>query len=336
MTEPATRHAYRDQLVRLMADDQRLVCLDSDTGLFGGVDFGAATARYLDLGIAEQTLMGVAAGMAAAGWLPFVNTMATFASTRALEAVKIDIAYNAVPVRIVATHGGVSAGHLGPTHHALEDLAVMRTLPNFTVVVPVDARATESIVRQAARLPGPVYLRLGRKATPPVPGLPLPVLGRIQRLLPGRQVVLISCGPLPTTAAAGAAGLLAADGIEAGVLHAHTLAPFDTATLAGAVGDAELVVTVEEHWRTGALGSAVAETLCEIAPRRLLRIGLPDRFVDVVGTPEQILEHHQVSPAGVAGRVRAELGITSEPEGAGSRPALTVRAGRPDQREIHP
>jgi len=312
VTDVATRQAYRDELLRLMAGDDRLVCLDTDTGLFTGADFGAARPRYINLGIAEHTLMSVSAGMAAAGWAPFVNTMATFASTRALEAIKIDIAYNALPVRIAATHGGVSAGHFGPTHHALEDLAVMRTLPNLTVVVPVDARATESLVRQAARLPGPVYLRLGRKPTPPVPDAPEPVIGRIQRLRAGREIVLVCCGPLPTAAALAAAAVLGQegpgrDGLDAGVLHAHTLKPFDAGALVDAAGDAALVVTVEEHWRAGALGSAVAETLSETTPKRLLRIGLPDRFVDVVGSQEQILEHHLVSGEGVVARVRAAL-----------------------------
>lgn len=326
-TGPSTRHAYRDELVRLMAADPGLLCLDSDTGLFSGIDFGDAAARYLDVGIAEHTLMGVAAGLAAGGWTPFVNTMATFAATRALEAVKIDIAYNALPVRIVATHGGVSAGHLGPTHHALEDLAVMRALPGVTVVVPVDARSTESVIRQLASLPGPAYVRLGRKPTPPLDGVPLPVLGRVQPLRAGRQVVLVACGPLPTRAAVAAAELLAGDGLDVGVLHAHTLAPFDTATLVGAVGDAELVVTVEEHWRTGGLGSVVAEALCELAPRRLARVAVADRFVDTVGSQEQILERHHVSPTGVAGRVRAELGLAAD---RGPSHAASHR------KEIHP
>ena len=164
----AARAAYRDLLIRLMAGDPRIYCLDSDTGLFAGADFGSAADRYLNLGIAEHNLMGVAAGLAASGRIPFVNTMATFATTRALEAVKIDIAYNRLPVRIVATHGGLAAGHLGPTHHSLEDLAIMRTLPGFTVVVPADSAAAEEAVLQTLDLPGPAYIRLGRSATPPI------------------------------------------------------------------------------------------------------------------------------------------------------------------------
>jgi transketolase len=307
----ATRTAYRDSLVALMAADEQVVCLDTDTGLFAGVDFGPAGSRYLNLGIAEHNLMCVAAGMAASGWQPYVNTMAAFASARALETVKIDIAYNALPVRIMATHGGVSAGHLGPTHHALEDIAVMRALPNMTVVVPADARSTVALMAQAARLPGPAYLRLGRKATPPLPdGADGPVLGEIQTLRDGHAVVFVCCGPLPVHAALGAADALAAEGIPSGVLHAHTLKPFDADSLLRRTAHAELVVTVEEHWRTGGLGSAVAESLAEHGgpgSRRLVRVGLPDSFMTTVGGQEELLAAHGITAQGLAARVRAAI-----------------------------
>ncbi|MEV4259128.1 hypothetical protein AB0J52_38725, partial [Spirillospora sp. NPDC049652] len=180
----SAREAYSAVLPELMLADERLYCLDSDTGLFDRDAFAAVPGRYLNLGIAEQSLMGTAAGLAASGRIPFVTTMATFAATRALEAIKIDIVYNALPVRIVATHGGLSAGHLGPTHHALEDLAVMRALPGLTVVVPADADQAEAAVRQSAELPGPAYIRLGRKATPDVGGGPFEI-GRAQWLRRG-------------------------------------------------------------------------------------------------------------------------------------------------------
>ncbi|WP_220182805.1 transketolase family protein [Sphaerisporangium album] len=309
MSAVATRTVYRDALVERMGADPTAVCLDTDTGLFSGVDFGDAAARYLNLGIAEHTLMGVAAGMAASGWRPYVNTMAAFAGARALEAVKIDIAYNALPVRIMATHSGVSAGHLGPTHHALEDLAVMRVLPNMTVVVPADGASTTALLGQVADLPGPAYVRLGRKPTPSLPeDTPPPVLGRIQRLRDGGEVVLVCAGPLPVLAALEAAGTLAAeDGLDVGVLHAHTLKPFDTGTLTAATAGARLVVTVEEHWPSGGLGSAVAEELAEHAPRPLLRIAMPDRFVDTVGGQERLMADNGITAEGVAARVRARL-----------------------------
>jgi transketolase len=339
----ATRTAYRDALLALMAADPRVVCLDTDTGLFSGADFGATAERYIDLGIAEHTAMDAAAGLAASGWRPFVNTMAAFASARALEAVKINIAYAGQPVRIAATHGGVAAGHLGATHYALEDLAVMRALPNMTVVVPADAAAAAAAVEQTADLPGPLYLRLGRKPTPPLPTAVLPSaplpgplspgppspgplvagplvagpslastaepprIGRIQVLRDGADVVFVSCGPHPVLAALAAADDLAGSGISAGVLNAHTLAPFDENTLLERCAGAALVVTVEEHRRAGGLGGAVAETLADQAPRRMLRIGLGDGPAVGAGSQDYILERYGLHPANLAAKVRTAL-----------------------------
>ena len=309
MAEPgaaATREAFRDALVSLMEVEERLVCIDTDSGLFKDVDFGAAAERYVNIGIAEANLMGMAAGLAASGWIPFVNTMAGFAATRVLEHVKIDLAYNALPVRIAATHSGLSSGHFGPTHQSLEDVAVMRTFPNMTVLVPADAAQTASLVTQSVGLPGPVYLRLGRKATPPIEAEP-PVLGRLQRLRSGDDAVLVAAGPLPVAAALEAADELGAEGISAAVYNAHTIKPLDGEALAEAVADASLVVTVEDHWRTGGLGGAVAETLAELAPRRVLRVGIPDTFSKTVGGHEFLLRHHGVHAGAVTDCVLREL-----------------------------
>ncbi|WP_066372143.1 transketolase family protein [Herbidospora mongoliensis] len=304
----ATREAYRDRLLPLMNQRPDLMCLDTDTGLFNAEYITAAGDQYLNLGIAEHNLMGMAAGMAACGRMPFVNTMAAFATSRALEPIKIDIAYNQLPVRIMATHGGLAAGHLGPTHQALEDLAVLRVLPGMTVVVPADAAATEAFVEQSLSLDGPLYVRLGRKPTPPLPGSTAPpVIGRAQTLRQGGDVVLAACGPYPVLACLAAADVLAENGIEATVLNLHTLSPFDTETLVAAARPASLVVTVEEHWRSGGLGGAVAETLAEEAPTRVLRLGMPDQFVDEVGNQEHLVTHYDLTAERVVRTVRAAL-----------------------------
>jgi transketolase len=303
----ATREAYRDCLLPLLNRHPDLICLDTDTGLFSAEHAMAAGEQYLNLGIAEHNLMGIAAGLAACGRVPFVNTMAAFAASRALEAIKIDIAYNRLPVRIMATHGGLAAGHLGPTHHALEDLAVLRVLPGMTVVVPADAAATEAFVEQSVRLDGPLYVRLGRKPSPPLPAAPPPVIGQAQTLRHGGDVVLACCGPYPVLACLDAAEVLAGQGIETTVLNLHTLRPLDTETLVAAARPATLVVTVEEHWRNGGLGGAVAEALAEAAPTRVLRLGVPDRFVDVVGNQEHLVAHYDLTAERVAGTVRAAL-----------------------------
>ncbi len=288
------RAAYRDLLVGLMADDPRLYCLDSDTGLFTGTDFGPAADRYLNLGIAEHSLIGAAAGLAASGKIPFVNTMATFATTRALEAVKIDVAYAGLPVRIVATHGGLAAGHLGPTHHSLEDLAIMRALPGFTVIVPADEAAAQEALLQSLDLPGPVYLRLGRGATAPLGRGPTRI-GTAQQLRAGSDIAIFSCGPHPVLAALRAADQLARHGIDAAVVNLHTLKPLDVTAIVAAARGVAGVITVEEHWRSGGLGSAVAETLAEHVPTRVHRIGMPDSFAQVVGDQDYLTGYYGIS-----------------------------------------
>jgi transketolase len=311
----SAREAYRDLLLELMADDPRLCCLDSDTGLFNGVDLQAAGDRYVNLGIAEHNLLGMAAGLAAAGKLPYVNTMATFATTRALEVLKVDIACNDLPVRIAATHGGLAAGHLGPTHHALEDLAVTRALPNLTVVVPADAAQATEAVRQTVELPGPLYLRLGRNPTPPLGAAAPPFrLGAAQRLRDGDDLVIVACGPHPVLAATEASDTLAAMGVGAAVLNLHTLKPLDSEALAAAAAGRRPVVTVEEHWRSGGLGSAVAETLAELAPTRVARVGMPDTFVQEVGGQEHLLDHYDINDVTV---VANALRLLSESDPTG-------------------
>jgi transketolase len=227
--------------------------------------------------------------------------------SRSLEAIKIDIAYNRLPVRIMATHGGLAAGHLGPTHQALEDLAVLRTLPGMTVVVPADASATEAFVEQSLNLPGPLYVRLGRKPSPPLPAAPPPVIGKAQTLRQGGDVVLACCGPYPVLACLEAAEVLAGHGIEATVLNLHTLRPFDAESLVAAARPASLVVTLEEHWRSGGLGGAVTEALSEAAPTRVLRLGMPDRFVDQVGNQEHLVRYYDLTAERVVRTVRTAL-----------------------------
>ncbi|WP_316520105.1 transketolase family protein [Kitasatospora brasiliensis] len=304
-----SREVYRDLLAELIGKDERLVCLDSDTGLFSSVDWGAAQDRYVNLGIAEQNMMGVAAGLARCGRMPFANTMAAFAGTRALEAVKLDIALNNLPVRIAATHSGLSAGHLGSTHHALEDLAVMRLLPNMTVLVPADAAATEELVRASLDVPGPVYLRLGRGGTPDL-GADLPPLrvGVAQRLRSGRDVTLIATGPYPVLAALAAAKELADEGIAAGVLNMHTVKPLDVDAVVEAAETTAAVVTVEEHWAAGGLGSAIAEVVAGLGvacPVR--RVAVQDRFAAGSGGQQHLLERNGITAEAVAAETRRAL-----------------------------
>jgi transketolase len=302
------REVYRDHVVELMAQDDRLVCLDSDTGLFAGVDFADASERYINIGIAEQTLMGTAAGLAKAGFRPLVHTFAAFAASRALEAVKIDIALNALPVLICATHSGVSAGPLGPTHHALEDLGAMRSLPNMRVVVPADGEETRSLVTQALAADGPTYLRLGRSGTPPVEQAGPARLGEARVLREGRDILLVACGPYPVLAALEAADTLASEGVGATVLNVHTVKPLDSEALtAAAAANGGVVVAVEEHWGAGGLGSAVSEVLSETLGAKVHGVAMPDEFVAHAGDQAYLLEAAGITAGQVAARARGAL-----------------------------
>jgi transketolase len=292
------RTAYRAALLALARRDPRVWCLDSDMGGLEKQFQAELPDQYVDVGIAEANLMSFAAALASTGILPFANTMAAFASARALEQVKLDIAYHDLPVRIVATHAGLSAAHYGPSHHATADLAAMRALPNMTVLVPADATETARLVTAAAHLPGPVYLRLGRDPVPPV-STGEPVIGEARELRAGDDVTLVAAGALPVRFAMAAADELTGLGISARVLNMHTIKPLDVPALVAAAEQTAGVVTVEDHSVFGGLGGAVAEALAEHRPTRVRRVGTADVFCHRPGTHAELLAAAGVSPARV-------------------------------------
>ncbi|HEX6291226.1 MAG TPA: transketolase C-terminal domain-containing protein [Herpetosiphonaceae bacterium] len=302
------REIYRKTLLELAQRDQRIYCLDSDMGGLETSFQASLPGQYIDLGIAEANLMSVAAGCAKLGKIPFVNTMAAFASSRAYEQVKIDIAYNNLPVRIVATHGGLAAAYLGPTHHAQQDLAAMRALPNMTVMTPADAVETAKMVEAAAYLPGPVYIRLGRNRTDLVYHADYDfAVGRAVELRPGHDVTIVAAGSYPVLAAVAAHERLAALGITARVLNMHTLKPLDEAALVAAARETRGIVTVEDHSIIGGLGGAVAETLAERAPTLMRRVGIADAFCDHVGDHHHLIASYGVTPGHLTATVRELL-----------------------------
>jgi transketolase len=300
------RAVCRAALLELARRDPRIVCIDTD---MGGLETGFALelpGQYLDLGIAEANAMTVAAGMARTGLTPWVNTMATFAAARAYEQVKVDIAYHRLPVRIVASHSGLSAAHLGPTHHAQHDLAAMRLLPNMTVMTPADTAEAARMVEAAALLPGPVYIRLGSRPVPPVYRDDHPFeVGRAVELRSGDAATIAAAGPYPVLFALAAADLLAGDGLEVTVLNVHTLKPLDVEALAAAAARTGGVVTVEDHSVLGGLGGAVAEALSDRRPTPVRRIGVGDVFWDRAGTHAEMLEACGVTPVRIAAAARA-------------------------------
>jgi transketolase len=304
------RAAYRETLLDLARADARIWCLDSDMGGLEKQFQAELPNQYVDVGIAEANLMSFAAALASTGLLPFANTMAAFASARALEQVKLDIAYHNLPVRIVGTHAGLSAAHYGPTHHATQDLAAMRTLANLTVLAPADAAETARLVREAAHVPGPVYIRLGRNPTTPVSNGEA-AIGRAAELHPGDDVTLVAAG-VAVSFALETADALAARGIGARVLNMHTIKPLDVAALVAAAEDTAGVVTVEDHSVLGGLGSAVAEALAEHHPTRVRRVGIADAFCHRPGTHAEQLAAAGVSPAHVLHAALAVLNIKEE------------------------
>ena len=302
----ADRAIYRATLVELARRDPRIYCVDSD---MGGLEtcFGAQLpGQYVDLGIAEANMMTVAAALAKVGKLPFVNTMAAFACARAYEQVKIDIAYHDLPVRIVATHAGLSAAHYGPSHHAAQDLAAMRALPNMTVITPADPVETAKMIAAAAYHPGPVYIRMGCR---PIGELIYQhdyafTVGLAVELRSGQDIAIVAAGTYPLLAALEAADQLAALGIAATVLNMHTIKPLDVAALVAAASRSRGVITVEDHSIIGGLGGAVAEALAEHCPTHVRRFGIQDLFYDYVGTHRELLETSGVTAARIVSAAR--------------------------------
>lgn len=287
--------------------------------LYIGSDPGAGTlaamrqelpAQYFIEGIAEAHVIGMAAGLAFEGFIPYVNTIATFLTRRCYEQLAIDVCLHDIPVRLVGNGGGLVYGPLGPTHVALEDIAIMRALPSMTVVCPCDAEEMTRLMEASLDWPSPIYIRLGRGGDPvvtrPEQGF---ALGRAIPMRPGQDVLLVSTGTM-TQRALAAADQLAARGIAAGVVHVHTVKPLDAPCLADLAGDVRLVVTVEEHMRSGGLGGAVLEAFADLGVARpVLRLGVDDRFLHAYGSQDQILRLLGLDADGIAERVIARLSL---------------------------
>ncbi|MGI6365177.1 MAG: transketolase family protein [Bacillota bacterium] len=293
MTKIATREAYGKALAQLGAEDERIVVLDADlsgstkTALFAK-EF---PHRFFNIGIAEADMMGAAAGLAAAGKVPFASTFAIFAAGRCYDQIRTSIAYPNLNVKIAATHAGLTVGEDGATHQMNEDIALMRALPNLTVLVPADAPEAAAMTRWAAEHQGPVYLRLGRAAVPTVNGEDYQLQpGRAQVLRDGDDLVIFACGYMVHQALEAAADL-ADRGISAAVVNVHTIKPLDAETVVKYARRCGAVVTAEEHSIIGGLGGAIAEVLGEEHPTPLVRIGVRDTFGES-GKPGELLEKY--------------------------------------------
>ncbi|MHB8066833.1 MAG: transketolase family protein [Desulfobaccales bacterium] len=293
----STRVEYGKALLQLGEENSDIVALDADlSGSTQTKHFAKAfPQRFFNMGVAEQDMVGTAAGLALGGKIPFASTFAMFATGRAWEQIRQSVAYAKINVKIVASHGGISVGEDGGSHQAVEDLALMRILPNMVVLVPADGPETRAMVRWAAEYQGPVYIRTGRMAFPVIfEENHRFELGRGQILREGEDVTLAGIGLLVHHCLA-AADLLAREGVSARVLNLSCLKPLDWQLVVDSARRTGALVTAEEHMATGGLGSAVSEVLAEHYPAPLQRIGLRDIF-GTSGTAEVLLKHYGLMP----------------------------------------
>ena len=303
----ATRASYGAALVELGKEHEDLIVLDADlaaatqTGMFKK-EF---PERHIDCGIAECNMMGVAAGLATTGLVPFASSFAMFAAGRAFEQVRNSIGYPHLNVKIGATHAGISVGEDGASHQCNEDIALMRTIPGMVVINPSDDVEAKAAVRAAYEHDGPVYLRFGRLAVPVINDRPdyKFELGKGVVLREGKDLTIVATG-LPVSECLEAAEKLAADGIDAKVINIHTIKPLDEDLIVAAAKETGKVVTVEEHSVIGGLGSAVCDVLAEKAPTKVLKIGVNDTFGES-GPAVELLKKYGLDTEGIYEKIKA-------------------------------
>ncbi|MBM3394246.1 MAG: transketolase, partial [Betaproteobacteria bacterium] len=299
------RNAFADEITQLGMRDERVVLLSGDIGnkLFDRFR-DACPRRFYNCGIAEQNMMGVAAGMALSGLRPVVYTIAPFTTTRCYEQIRVDLCYHRAPVLVVGTGSGLSYAELGPTHHSLEDLAIMRVLPEMSVFAPCDEAELRHGMRAALDLPGPSYMRIGKKGEPRVhERLDRLEVGRVIELIRGHDICLIATGTIVPVAQA-AADLLTREGLSVSVVSAPCIKPFDEDFLARAFEHHRMVVTVEEHSRIGGLGGLVAEWRARTRSdgASLLNFGADDCFLHEIGSQDHARSLHGLTASNIAAR----------------------------------
>ena len=309
----SAREIYGKKIAELADTHPEIVALSADvagTNKFG--DFKKAHPdRFFNVGIAEQNLMGVSAGLALEGKVPFTSTFATFASMRAHEQVRTDIAYPNLPVKIIATVGGLSGGQMGPTHQGMEDMGTMRMMPNMTVIAPGDPLQLAQFIEQAYEIPGPVYIRLGRGDDPVIydEGQKI-VVGKAITVREGSDVTIIATGTIMNEAIR-AGDRLAQQGISARVVDMHTVRPLDVEVVLAAAEETKRIVTVEDHTTINGLGSAVAEVIADAGVgAKLKRLGVPDVFA-LVGPPADLYAHYGFDTDGIVSAATSLVGATA-------------------------
>ena len=303
------RNAFAEEMTRVAATDKRVVVLSGDIGnkLFDKLK-AVDEKRFYNCGIAEANMMGVAAGMAMSGLRPFVYTITPFTTTRCFEQIRVDVCYHHAPVVIVGTGSGLSYSELGPTHHSLEDMAILRTLPGMRVLAPCDASELRQALHEVLKDDSPTYIRIGKKGEEDIHTSPPALkIGKVLVIRPGTDVALLCAGNMMADTLK-AADLLAASGISAEVVSFHTVKPLDEEYLQKAASRFKLLVTVEEHSRIGGLGSAVAEWRMA-QPRNVAQLGFgtDDVFMHEVGTQAYARKKYGLTAENIAATTLAAL-----------------------------
>ena len=302
----ATREAYGKALAALANTNENVVVLDADLSKSTKTaDFKAvAPERFFNMGIAEGNMMGVAAGLSTCGKVPFVSTFAMFAAGRAFEQIRNSICYPKLNVKVCATHAGLTVGEDGASHQAIEDISLMRSVPNMVVINPADDIETEAAIKAVAEMEGPCYVRLGRMAVSRVNDESNYnfVIGKGITLAEGNDVAIIATG-IMVEAALEAKEELAKEGISARVINIHTIKPIDEELIIKAAKETGVIVTAEEHSVIGGLGSAVAEVVSENCPVPVLRVGVKDTFGES-GKPNELLEKYGLTSNNIVNKVK--------------------------------
>ncbi len=310
----ATREAYGRALAKLGEENPDIVVLDADLAKSTKtIKFKEKFPnRFFDMGIAEADMMGTAAGLAAAGKIAFASTFAIFATGRAWEQIRNSICYTNLNVKVAASHAGIAVGPDGSSHQAIEDIAIMRVIPNMKVIAPADGVETEKAVAALVQTPGPAYLRLGRSGVPVIYEQDYDFqIGKASILRNGKDVTIIAVGTMVQIAAE-AAGTLAEEGIDARLINMSTIKPIDVGAIKDAARQTGAIVTAEEHSIIGGLGSAVAEVASEFAIATVIRIGIEDKF----------------GRSGEAGQLMVEYGLTAGNIVEAARSAVSRKAKR--------
>lgn len=306
MPNLATREAYGKALAELGSEKNNVVVLDADLSKSTKTaDFAKVfPERFFNMGISEADMMTTAAGLASCGKIPFASTFAIFATGRAYEQIRNSICYPRLNVKVAATHAGLTVGEDGASHQSVEDISLMRSIPNMTVICPCDDVETKAAVKAAAEYNGPVYIRLGRSAVPTLNDANKYEykIGKAVILREGKDVTIFATG-IMVNEAVKAADLLSLEGIEAEVINIHTIKPIDVDAIIRSVTKTRAVVTCEEHSIIGGLGSAVCEVLSENAPVPVKRVGIMDVFGES-GKPAELLRAYGLTSENIAGAAK--------------------------------